>query len=207
VGRRALAAVGLGRPAVLLLASAVLLLLAGVAVVRADEDDELEDAVIPPDFDPELYQDILDAALWSGQYNPDDCHSDPCQNGGVCIDGIVAYHCACTHGWHGLECQDLADSCTLESQVDEVLHPGAVPVPPPGGWPGPIAPRGYARDEGVVLSELYLPHDCDPKHATCSATDPGDFTCACHGGYFSEDAARTCLDIDECASEPCEHGS
>jgi hypothetical protein len=59
----------------------------------------------------------------------------------------------------------------------------------------------------VVLSELYLPHDCDPKHATCSATDPGDFTCACHGGYFSEDAARTCLDIDECASEPCEHGS
>jgi hypothetical protein len=45
--------------------------------VRADEDHELEDAVVPPGYDPQLYQDILDAALWSGQYTPDDCHSAP----------------------------------------------------------------------------------------------------------------------------------
>ena len=41
----------------------------------------------------------------------DECSSSPCQNGGVCMDGIAAYVCNCSAGWSGAECQTDIDEC------------------------------------------------------------------------------------------------
>ena len=143
----------------------------------ADEDNELVDAVVPPDFDPELYQDILDAALWTGAYNPDDCFSAPCQNGGTCDDGVVEYTCACVRGWIGAECQEVADPCALEEPV-----------------------MGSSSGD-------YAPHDCDADYAGCVAEGGGEFRCECREGYGTADAGRTCFDLDECGSAPCRNGA
>lgn len=34
-----------------------------------------------------------------------ECESNPCQNGGVCDDGVDGYVCNCTDGYIGLACE------------------------------------------------------------------------------------------------------
>ena len=36
----------------------------------------------------------------------DDCGSNPCQNGGACVDGVDSYTCICQAGLSGEECQE-----------------------------------------------------------------------------------------------------
>ncbi len=34
----------------------------------------------------------------------DECLSDPCQNGGTCVDGVNGYTCSCLVGYAGVFC-------------------------------------------------------------------------------------------------------
>ena len=35
----------------------------------------------------------------------DECESDPCMNGGECIDELGRYFCNCTNGFFGVICE------------------------------------------------------------------------------------------------------
>ena len=35
----------------------------------------------------------------------DECSSNPCENGGTCIDGINEYSCQCVAGYIGANCE------------------------------------------------------------------------------------------------------
>ena len=37
--------------------------------------------------------------------NINECASNPCQNGGVCTDGVNGYTCGCVAGYTGAQCQ------------------------------------------------------------------------------------------------------
>lgn len=41
----------------------------------------------------------------------DECLSNPCQHGGVCVDAVAGYQCQCPDSWHGAQCQLPADQC------------------------------------------------------------------------------------------------
>ena len=45
--------------------------------------------------------------LFSQLTDIDDCSSNPCQNGGTCIDGVNMYTCNCGVGYNGDHC----DTC------------------------------------------------------------------------------------------------
>ncbi|XP_043916230.1 cubilin-like [Protopterus annectens] len=51
---------------------------------------------------------------WTGTNcteNINECASNPCQNGGTCIDGINGYTCTCTSTWTGPQCQTPQQVC------------------------------------------------------------------------------------------------
>ena len=35
----------------------------------------------------------------------DDCDPKPCQNDGVCVDGVASHSCECPAGWEGAACE------------------------------------------------------------------------------------------------------
>ena len=35
----------------------------------------------------------------------DECATNPCMNGGSCVDGIGSYSCSCPTGYEGDQCQ------------------------------------------------------------------------------------------------------
>ena len=41
----------------------------------------------------------------------DECHSDPCENGGTCLNLHDQYRCACRNGYEGTNCQNDVDEC------------------------------------------------------------------------------------------------
>ena len=57
--------------------------------------------------------------------NIDECLSNPCQNDGVCMDGVAMYMCTCTQEYIGVHCQEfkydlpLVKVFNLESEDSE----------------------------------------------------------------------------------------
>lgn len=45
----------------------------------------------------------------------DECVSDPCLNGGFCLDDINDYFCVCAPGWNGKDCENGESSVALET--------------------------------------------------------------------------------------------
>ena len=43
--------------------------------------------------------------------NVDECSSNPCLNGGACVDGVASYECQCGSGFEGLDCETKVNFC------------------------------------------------------------------------------------------------
>lgn len=127
-----------------------------------------------------------------------DCISSPCANGGLCQDIVPGYLCACAAGFAGDTCEISTDECvsqpclngaTCSDWVDEYSC---------------FCQVGYSG--GRCESELDLClagiDDCDPELSICTPTGPGTYSCICIEGFSSEDG-YSCVDVDECAIDPC----
>ncbi|XP_033868017.3 coagulation factor IX-like [Acipenser ruthenus] len=57
----------------------------------------------------------------------DQCRQAPCQNGGVCTDGIGAYVCDCKDGYQGQNCEIDTAEClpAVHFGCDQFCHPGS----------------------------------------------------------------------------------
>ncbi|ODN02982.1 Protein eyes shut [Orchesella cincta] len=141
---------------------------------------------------------------YSCQINWDECRSNPCLNGGSCVDGIASFNCSCPENFAGVFCEvDLSiceeafpcqnnGTCTLDTR--NVTGTGFICSCPPG----------------------FTGHQCEIDISVCNTTENvcqnggkcvdgigNRFYCECEPGWSGE----TChIDVDECESQPCLNG-
>ncbi|XP_070549842.1 uncharacterized protein [Ptychodera flava] len=131
-----------------------------------------------------------------------ECASTPCQNGGSCTDLINGYQCRCLPGYSGNNCSNATLVCIKPCQNGAcVIEDGKQTCKCANGFyhPNPMFDVFCEDIDECVDSSL---NDCTQG---CSNTD-GTYSCDCRQGYELAPDGKTCLDIDECASNPCPNG-
>lgn len=127
----------------------------------------------------------------------DDCESDPCLNGGTCVDGgFQSFTCLCATGFTGTLCNVDVDDCVSEPCVNGTCTDTGTndfECDCAAGFAGPLC----AVDINDCTS-----NPCG-DHGTCVDLPSSAFECVCEDGYIG----TLCDDdVDDCASGPCQNG-
>ncbi|CAH2255487.1 jagged-1 [Pelobates cultripes] len=160
------------------------------------------------------------------------CLSDPCHNGGSCLETSVGFECLCAPGWTGPTCILNIDDCS----PNPCAHAGtcqdlvnSFKCDCPSQWTGKTCqidanecesrPCVNANSCRNLIGSYYC--DCIPgwtgqncdtnindcidqcqNGATCTDLVNG-FRCVCPPGYAGDRCEK---DVNECASNPCLNG-
>ncbi|KAM8860063.1 protein jagged-1b [Spinachia spinachia] len=128
--------------------------------------------------------------------NINDCESNPCRNGGTCIDKVSVYQCICGDGWEGDHCEINIDDCstnpcrnggTCRDLVTDFFCECK------NGWKGKTC---HSRES-----------QCDEETCNNGGTchDEGDaFQCKCFPGW--EGTTCNIAKNSSCLPNPCENG-
>ena len=132
------------------------------------------------------------------QVNVDECASNPCENGGTCVDGVAEYTCTCPCGFTGDHCETNIDECVpmpspCLSGAACVDGDNAVTCGCSSPWTG---------DFCQIHENDCLRNKCQ-NGATCVDGD-SSYTCSCQPGFTGTHCET---DINECESKPCQNGA
>uniref|UniRef100_A0A670K883 Thrombomodulin n=1 Tax=Podarcis muralis TaxID=64176 RepID=A0A670K883_PODMU len=131
----------------------------------------------------------------------DYCSSSPCQ--GQCLPRPGSFECLCPQGYmladDGLHCVDVNECSASQSPCGQIC------VNTMGSFtclckPG-YKPASPDSQECQDIDECARGMPCEQL---CVNTH-GSFLCSCYPGYQLEGINSSCLDVDECLEEPCEH--
>uniref|UniRef100_A0A4W3J4Y9 Fibulin 7 n=1 Tax=Callorhinchus milii TaxID=7868 RepID=A0A4W3J4Y9_CALMI len=149
---------------------------------------------------------------WTGQPTEckeiSKCASNPCQNGGTCVDTGNQYRCSCPIDWMGNSCQHpvqtAADWSTLSdssfsrkarcAKIERTQHCSC----DAGFHMSGSSENSMCKD--VNECEVY---QLDGVPSLCVHTCiniPGSYRCSCPPAYKLLSDGRSCEDIDECAT-------
>ncbi|XP_021927790.1 cubilin [Zootermopsis nevadensis] len=134
-----------------------------------------------------------------------ECASNPCHNGGTCIDSYNGFFCRCPSNWEGLLCNVDVNECAHFAGTDLGCQNGATCINKPGTY------------ECICVSGTYGVHcaqhtdDCLTStseelcgHGTCvntKTTGSRSHKCICDQGWTTHGGTGACVwDVDECTS-------
>ncbi|XP_067419564.1 fibulin-7-like [Emydura macquarii macquarii] len=161
----------------------------------------------------------LQDRTWSGQQpvcqsgvlGINDCVSNPCANGGTCVDAVQSYTCLCPSGWAGYNCQTPVYSHWATLSNSSFSRQPRCTDSRPGV-------RHCTCDTGFQLRAGSLCQDVDECQLFQSSWQtricvhdcvnlPGSYRCVCPEGYLLHADLNMCDDVDECAANQhnCSH--
>ncbi|XP_006894385.1 PREDICTED: cubilin-like [Elephantulus edwardii] len=136
------------------------------------------------------------------------CSSNPCQNGGTCLNLHDSFFCICPSQWQGPLCSVDVDECVIYSGTPFSCQNGATCENTAGSY----SCRCSADTYGPQCAHKYddcergSKHLCD--HGICenlprTQVEQPMYSCICHAGWTKSLNNATCSeDIDECSLEP-----
>jgi hypothetical protein len=133
-----------------------------------------------------------------------ECASSPCENDQPCFESGSAGVTMPISEWR-CECGSFCVSPEQENKPEESCV---------AGMDGPLQASSGEMCE-TVTSACYTADaaQCDPVNSVCFSLGPGSFECVCDDGWTPAAGAPEgtvatggCIDIDECSSNPCQHG-
>ncbi|MGH0129162.1 UNVERIFIED_CONTAM: hypothetical protein FKN15_038850 [Acipenser sinensis] len=122
------------------------------------------------------------------------CLSDPCSNGGSCVETSFGYECQCTPGWSGPSCMTNANECDGNPCVNANSCRNLI-----GGYFCECMPGWNGQNCDTNINEC---HGQCQNGGTCRDLVNG-YHCVCPPGYAGELCEK---DVNECASNPCLNG-
>ncbi|KAL1493429.1 hypothetical protein ABEB36_011486 [Hypothenemus hampei] len=137
----------------------------------------------------------------------DDCASNPCSNGGNCLDLYHGFICQCPQGWEGSTCNTDINECARFVGTDLGCQNGATCINFPGtyqcqctnGWIGVHCNR-KRTDCTSGGTEICAHGTCVPQN------NEAGYKCICDSGWTNQGAHLACdIDVDECKANhpPC----
>ncbi|KAG5879729.1 hypothetical protein JTB14_033331 [Gonioctena quinquepunctata] len=133
------------------------------------------------------------------EINVDECISptggSPCQNGGVCIDGISRYDCNCTNtGYTGLLCEMDIDECKMNRMA---CGRSGICENMPGSYRCTCSIKGKCGHQCDLDDPCEIDNPC--IHGTCQSqcTEKPDYLCVCEENYVG----KNCTDLKVALSQ------
>ncbi|KAM7027961.1 protein eyes shut homolog [Passerculus sandwichensis] len=126
------------------------------------------------------------------EVNSDECISHPCQNGGLCVDGVNHYRCSCQHGFTGTLCEVEINECLSRPCKNNGTCLDLI-----NRFICNCAPGYYGS-----LCEMDV-NECETLpclHGGSCINRLGGYRCLCLPGFTGD---RCEVNIDECMSSPC----
>ncbi|XP_033761795.1 cubilin-like [Pecten maximus] len=137
-----------------------------------------------------------------------ECSSNPCRNGGTCIDRYNAYSCRCPPAWTGETCDEDVNECSEYTGTDRGCQNGATCVNNRGSF----TCQCTSNYHGIRCTETH--DDCTGAsnqelcgHGTCVNTGrviPGQpkYHCICEDGWTTSGSDPACnTDVNECDTD------
>ncbi|XP_051503874.1 fibulin-7 [Myxocyprinus asiaticus] len=146
------------------------------------------------------------------------CSSNPCQNGGTCVESLNQYKCTCPHNWSGSHCQYQTQTAPPEwsvmndpafsrkprcAKVDRAQHCSC----DAGFHMSGTSDNSICQD--VNECEVYKADRGGPLCGHACINVPGSYYCSCPTGYKLLTDGRSCEDVDECLTQQhnCSRGT
>uniref|UniRef100_A0A3B5AXX3 Cubilin n=1 Tax=Stegastes partitus TaxID=144197 RepID=A0A3B5AXX3_9TELE len=195
-------------------------LLSQIKVNKDDIDDiKFNGGAIPPDITNKLQQ--LDTKVGHKlvrhlqtvcvTVQTKSCSSNPCQNGGTCLNLLNSYHCVCPTNWAGPDCAADVNECQVYLGTLQACQNGATCVNTAGSftctcspeWSGTLCTVRYddCRNAGQNLCVHGMCIDADRV-----VTGQPKYQCICESGWEAAADSPACVaDVNECnlPNKPC----
>lgn len=136
------------------------------------------------------------------------CSSNPCLNGGTCVNLHNSFFCVCPSQWKGFFCSEDVDECAIYSGTPFGCQSGSTCVNTMGSFRCDCTPDTY----GPQCTSKY--NDCEQgseqlcKHGICEDLErvqhgQPKFNCICDAGWTIPSNGIACTeDKDECSLQP-----
>ncbi|XP_026326618.1 cubilin homolog [Hyposmocoma kahamanoa] len=132
----------------------------------------------------------------------DKCQSNPCKNGGTCLNIVNNYHCLCPSNWEGTNCDVDVNECRNFAGTDLGCQNGATCVNRQGTYECLCIPGWFGVHCTRRLKDCSAGNHEMCGHGTCIPVTTGEgITCVCDQGWTNNGTSVACInDVNECES-------